>query len=423
MGQVAKRADKHARVEINIKAGQIGKRGPPGPPGYQGPKGFQGPRGHRGPRGNQGPRGVTGPIGIKGIKGTDGIQGPHGLTGDQGPPGPPGPRGRRGREGRRGDEGALGKNGANGAPGDMGIMGNPGPPAWEGSRGKQGPPGPPGPTGYNGAPGISGDMGERGPKGNNGARGAPGDRGPPGEPGKSQCGLATTTGKQMCCGEVDADKWTYAGANTIYIDVDTSKCRFDGQPYYFTTLYADGMHKGVYTMQNIVNPDKTPNEMHPRKFRVYLRNGLNDNELTLNMVKARHASLKWCGFGTSDKPAPSYAMCCGASRTKNFHDSGGNTYVDVNTAGCGWTDNQDAARMKQPAPWYFTTLKDTSNGKSAGIRSPSVYSPGQQGFRSYLDELPGQDANSATRYNNENIDVQWCAVKPMAGERRVSLVS
>jgi len=294
-------------------------------------------------------------------------------------------------------------------------MGNPGPPAWEGSKGKQGPPGPPGPTGYNGAPGISGDMGARGPKGNDGSRGAPGDRGPPGDPGKSQCGLATTTGKQMCCGEVDAASWKYAGANTIYIDVDTSKCRFNGQPYYFTTLYADGEHKTTYTVQNIVNPDKTPNEMHPRKFRVYLRNSNNDNRLTLNFVKSKHSSLKWCGFGSSEKPAPSYAMCCGASRTKNFKQSGVNTYVDVNTAGCGWKDNQDAARMKKPAPWYFTTLKDTSNGRSAGIRSPSVYSPSQTGFRSYLDELPGQPGNSATRYNNQNIDLQWCAVKPMAG--------
>lgn len=38
-GQVAKRAEKHQRVDINIKAGQIGIRGRPGPRGYEGPKG------------------------------------------------------------------------------------------------------------------------------------------------------------------------------------------------------------------------------------------------------------------------------------------------------------------------------------------------------------------------------------------------
>jgi hypothetical protein len=45
--QAAKRADKHARVEIMIKAGQIGIRGRPGPVGYEGAKGFAGPRGDR----------------------------------------------------------------------------------------------------------------------------------------------------------------------------------------------------------------------------------------------------------------------------------------------------------------------------------------------------------------------------------------
>ena len=118
--QVSKRAEKHARVEVHIKAGQIGIRGRPGPKGYEGPKGFQGPRGNRvshlfphqmctghklcsllqpkystdfiisdlnstenverhheqGPRGNRGPRGVVGPVGIKGIKGDDGDQVP-----------------------------------------------------------------------------------------------------------------------------------------------------------------------------------------------------------------------------------------------------------------------------------------------------------------------------------------------------------
>jgi len=45
--QVAKRAKKHARVDLHIKAGQIGIRGGPGPKGYDGPKGFTGPRGNR----------------------------------------------------------------------------------------------------------------------------------------------------------------------------------------------------------------------------------------------------------------------------------------------------------------------------------------------------------------------------------------
>jgi len=45
--QVAQRAKKHARVDLHIKAGQIGIRGALGPAGYDGPKGFTGPRGNR----------------------------------------------------------------------------------------------------------------------------------------------------------------------------------------------------------------------------------------------------------------------------------------------------------------------------------------------------------------------------------------
>jgi hypothetical protein len=44
---VAKRADKHAHVEIMMKAGQIGIRGRSGPQGYEGAKGFAGLRGDR----------------------------------------------------------------------------------------------------------------------------------------------------------------------------------------------------------------------------------------------------------------------------------------------------------------------------------------------------------------------------------------
>jgi hypothetical protein len=339
--QVAKRANKHAHVDIDIKAGQIGVRGRPGPRGYRGPKGFPGPRGYRGATGEQGPRGDTGPMGIKGVKGEDGSQGPHGNNGNKGAKGPQGPRGRRGREGRRGEEGKLGKNGPNGAPGDMGVMGIPGPAAYEGVRGPPGPPGPPGLAGYAGPPGIGGDMGPPGAKGNDGAPGAQGKQGIPGVAGKSQCGIATTVGKQMCCGSVPASgpDFVDAGANTAYVDVDTRACKFSGEPFYFTSIYGDSHMSTIFTSKNIVNPDKTPDEMSPDKFRVYLRTGGNDGKMNPSWLKSKNYVLKWCGFGTTTKMAPSYAMCCGSSRTKQFQSSGSTSSLNVNTAGCGWKGN------------------------------------------------------------------------------------
>ena len=37
-------------------------------------------------------------------------------------------------------------------------------------------------------------------------------------------------------------------------------------------IYGDQYQKSIYTMADIVNPDSTPDEMSPDKFRVYLRN-------------------------------------------------------------------------------------------------------------------------------------------------------
>ena len=42
--------------------------------------------------------------------------------------------------------------------------------------------------------------------------------------------------------------------------------------YTHIQIYGDQYHKSIYTMADIVNPDSTPDEMSPDKFRVYLRN-------------------------------------------------------------------------------------------------------------------------------------------------------
>jgi len=216
----------------------------------------------------------------------------------------------------------------------------------------------------------------------------------------------------MCCGEVDANDFKDDGANTLHADVDTRKCGFTGQPFYFAQVYGTSYIKSIYTQADIVNPDSRPDEMNPDKFRVYLRNAERYNVLHLSNAKANKYSVKWCGFGSTSRPAPSYAMCCGSSRTKKW--TGGEATLNVNTAGCGWKLSQDAARIAAPPPMYFTSLKDTAGGTSARVRSASVYSPSPTGFISKLQALPGQTM-SGSKANDYNIDVQWCGVKPMAG--------
>ena len=300
----------------------------------------------------------------------------------------------------------------------MGIMGIPGPAAYDGIRGPPGPPGAPGAPGYTGNVGIGGDKGPPGQAGNDGARGPPGPQGTPGEAGKSQCGLATTTGKQMCCGSVPAADFVYDGANVLHIDVDTHKCRFTGQPFYFAQINGEGGRELIYTVQNIVNPDRTPDEVNPSKFRVFLRNGNNDGKLQKYVAISRKYSLEWCGFGSTGKMAPSYAMCCGSSRSNSWKSYSNGAYLDVNTAGCGWGGGDTGwatgpLSTKQKPPIYFTSLKDTANGASASARSVGVWSATQTQFRTHLVALPGQAKIHAGWANSANIDVEWCAVKPV----------
>mmetsp|Transcript_77684 Transcript_77684/g.125998 ORF Transcript_77684/g.125998 Transcript_77684/m.125998 type:complete len:313 (+) Transcript_77684:2-940(+) len=184
---------------------------------------------------------------------------------------------------------------------------------------------------------------------------------------------------------------------------------------YFSQIYADHNHYMIYTDHDIVNPEKTPDASSPDFFRVWLRNSANDNALNLAYIKRNNYSLKWCGIGSTSLPAPSYAMCCGSSRSKQWTGNKGGTSLDINTAGCGWEEGVDASRIAKAPPWYFTTLRDTANGKSASIRTAPIYNPVQTGFRTYLAPLPGQPAITPNLANNYNFDVQWCAVKPMAG--------
>ncbi|EKX44455.1 hypothetical protein GUITHDRAFT_109578 [Guillardia theta CCMP2712] len=107
-----------AHVDIHVKNGPPGLRGPRG---YRGMAGIQGPPGPPGPKGARGPKG---PVGSQGLEGLQGPIGPTGETGDMGPKGVKGPQGRMGVRGRRGKTGPPGAPGKPGYPGRPGAQGN-----------------------------------------------------------------------------------------------------------------------------------------------------------------------------------------------------------------------------------------------------------------------------------------------------------
>jgi len=349
--KIEKEAKKHRRVRIDIQAGQIGVRGSPGPMGYPGPKGFPGPRGPRGYTGERGDRGKPGIEGIKGPKGVDGDKGPHGPTGEQGERGPPGLPGRMGREGERGPEGDLGKSG------DPGVPGKPGAPGEEGSRtsdggdrGPAGPPGPPGPPGSDGTEGLRGPKGPQGQQGQTGKNGPPGPPGPPGRNGKSLCGIESTLGKDLCCGSTTAFQ-RGASNREHYVDVDVSKCDFQGQPQFFTTLHGTGYHYESYSHMNIVNAKE--DFVNPARFRVYINTIIPIDDST---IRGNKWELRWCGYGfpKAHKKPITYSVCCGSSKAGQFTNIDSQSIIaDVDTSGCGW---------KGGNPSYFTSLTDTSCG-------------------------------------------------------------
>ena len=143
-----------------------------------------------------------------------------------------------------------------------------------------------------------------------------------------------------------------------------------------------------------------------------------DGKLQKYVAISRKYSLEWCGFGSTGKMAPSYAMCCGSSRSNSWKSYSNGAYLDVNTAGCGWGGGDTGwatgpLSTKQKPPIYFTSLKDTANGASASARSVGVWSATQTQFRTHLVALPGQAKIHAGWANSANIDVEWCAVKPV----------
>ena len=391
--KISKRAEKKEKVHILIKAGQIGKEGPKGPQGYRGAQGFEGPQGPTGPPGPQGPRGIQGVRGFPGIKGGDGVSGPDGPTGDNGPAGPPGPRGRRGREGKRGPEGPLGPNGKNGSPGTYGPSGTRGRSVYVGIPGEPGPRGLQGIQGVNGLDGETGDRGATGPPGADGRIGPLGPPGPPGNDGKNVCGNFNTMGQDMCCGVVPAKEWVLKSDYSAEASLDLSSCNFVGSPMIFSSVISNS--HGQYSMNTEGNVISNDEEVDPVKPKVIIRTEIKmDPGNIAGMRGPWDWKVQWCAYGTirpdrKNAAKKLYDVCAGSSNSAwaarpNVYGPGqSDIYLDVSTAGCGWTDGA--------APMIFTSLSDSACGSELFKQTPrcaarsigwqSTFSTTVKGFR------------------------------------------
>jgi len=428
--KIGTRAKLREHVQIDVKAGQIGKVGPQGFKGYTGVAGFQGPQGKTGPRGRTGPRGIQGPQGIAGVKGTDGDPGEHGPDGSTGNVGPPGPHGRRGRAGPRGDEGPLGHNGPNGPPGDYGPSGDRGRSVYEGSPGLPGKRGLPGLPGRAGDPGEPGDRGMVGHQGLAGSNGEPGIPGPPGRAGLSVCTTGDTAGQSMCCGSVPAKDWTKRSAFAMTVKIEMHKCHFLEGPIIFTSV--DQNSQGSFslnTQSNIINTGE--DEVDSREVTVEVRTTF---ELTPSKIASMAGSwgwkLEWCAYGTKGSAAAAskatYEVCCGSSNTNWGQYASDTLSLDVDTSGCGWANGPVGA--PNPAPTYFTSISDSTCGSELFKSTPrcaarsigyqSIFSPTNKKFTVYARALPGGAVPTKNKAKEYNWQINWCAVKPYVPNRQ-----
>eukprot|EP00960_Hanusia_phi_P002260 64852-Hanusia_phi.AAC.8 len=352
----------------------------------------------------------------------------------QGPRGPRGPVGRRGVEGPRGDEGPKGNDGKPGAPGFPGPPGLAGM-AWSienqteiykkfhrgfrtsvqarqtrtaGTAGTAGTRRECGVRSF----GLRGDKGERGVPGQNGSPGRMGDVGQSGLSGKSLCQVSSNAGQNLCCGE--SDDFELDG-ESIYVNIDTSKCSFATQPIYFTSLYGTTSNALVYSEDNIIETEH--HRVDKKHLKVYLRSR---DPLELDDIRSHGWSLKWCGMGISFAARPQkLSMCCGSADSSQWKYGASGLSKRIDTSGCDLSNVGDSS---QDTPYYFASLSDSSCGSD--LRSSEhctakvygfngIHAPTNDGFTVDIRPVAGEQSLSASSAKHDGWKLNWCAVKEL----------
>ena len=157
----------------------------------------------------------------------------------------------------------------------------------------------------------------------------------------------------------------------------------------------------------MTDPSGTPDSISKNKLKIWLRAAVYES---LSYIRDEYQwTLRWCGVGSVDVPAPSYAMCCGKSSTSNWNDYYGEGVTTVSLKGCEFTGSE--------TPYVFTSLSDTSGGKSArALGVNSIYGPSNDAFTVYLKMLPGYSSMGNQGYNQANFQLNWCAFQPRTNQ-------
>lgn len=180
-----------------------------------------------------------------------------------------------------------------------------------------------------------------------------------------------------------ATAWQQAGAQTVYVDVNTSACGYTTVPRYFTSLGGSVYHKKTTGGTSISVPTAIG-------FRVYV---YYPAPITPGDANAYGWYINWQATSRNLRLPE---VCTGGTLSgvtgwQQFGTQG--LYLDVYTSPCGYTT----------APLYFTSLVG-NGGQWKTTGATSIYSPTATGFRVYLFRIDAPitpaDANASGWYIN-----------------------
>jgi len=167
--------------------------------------------------------------------------------------------------------------------------------------------------------------------------------------------------RSLCAGTTPpgATDWKVYATKYIYLDVDTSKCKFADTPQYVTALQGTTNHWVSKGSSEVYNPT-------PTGFRIYIHM---DEDMTPALANQRNYAIHWVA-GSPQQPVP--GVCEGQSASWRAY--GGDMVQTVDTSACGFTDR----------PVYVTSMQGkTQHWTSTG--SSEVYHASANQFTQYID--------------------------------------
>lgn len=199
-------------------------------------------------------------------------------------------------------------------------------------------------------------------------------------PGESACGDRTP----------DQTNWQDDVHNSIYVEVDSSKCGFATTPNYFTSLGGDSLHLRTTGSGEVYHPT-------PTGFRIYIHRG---DGIDAAQAKQMKWHINWIGAGNVTKNVSWNKLCAGKSdRSKWVRDAARplGIYVDVDTSHCGYNST----------PTYVTSMSGMEHWTIRG--TSEIYSPTPKGFRMYIQSA--FDLQMTPQWARErHLKVNWFAL-------------